>query len=517
MKRAFILSFLLLPALASFSQKKVTTDTTTRARDTRITPGASGVKRSIGYRFSTVVSDADPGAGTFRFNKNTISQVSWLYVDNIDIAAEDQSKWYSTWDDTTGATGRGSINIVEKEGKNVIVFNITGVFIRAQGYWKMPVEYISGTLPANGTACYFVFNRITHSKPKPQEGQNPSTQPVVVPQPQTYPQPQVQPQQQPEPQVQPQPEPQVQPQPQPQPQQQPQPQVQPQPEPQGQPQAQPVQTRDTRQTTRAADTRRPAQTTQTVPATQTAPVTQTAPAGQAQQAKPGVQTTEPAQHAQPAQANPQYYPTPQQPPVQQYQNDQPPVYNQVSRVNRPADISNPYANADMSGVRGRKWYRGIIELGYALGIGEYGVSNFRFNFINGFMIGRSSSIGLGIGYRRYFEKDISDMKLYSPKSQVPVFLDLRTSFSTRKVTPYLALGIGGSAGYLKVSADSTLTTKEGFYLCPSGGIWFNVSDRFAVFAGLAYELQRLEYILLSDNSHFKKNAGSLSLNIGIAF
>jgi hypothetical protein len=52
----------------------------------------------------------------------------------------------------------------------------------------------------------------------------------------------------------------------------------------------------------------------------------------------------------------------------------------------------------------------------------------------------------------------------------------------------------------------------------SGGIWLNVSDRFAVFAGLAYESQKMEF---SDTNPFtaryKKSAGSVSLNIGISF
>jgi hypothetical protein len=162
----------------------------------------------------------------------------------------------------------------------------------------------------------------------------------------------------------------------------------------------------------------------------------------------------------------------------------------------------------------RKWYSGIIEVGYALGIGDYGINNFRFNFINGIKIGKYSSIGLGIGYRHYYEENenYTDRYLFSNKDQIPVFLDLRTSFSTRKVTPYIALGIGGSAGI-----DSTETNQEGLYLSPSAGIWFNITDRFAVFTGIAYELQKLEYVLISDDSHFKKNTSSVSLNIGISF
>lgn len=143
------------------------------------------------------------------------------------------------------------------------------------------------------------------------------------------------------------------------------------------------------------------------------------------------------------------------------------------------------------------------------------MDNFRINFINGFNLGPRTSLGLGIGVRRYFEGTHPDWELVSNDVQIPVFFDFRTRFSTRKVTPYFALGLGGSAGYS--SSDTTGVKKEGLLFNPSAGIWFNISDRFAVFTGIAYELQNLEYMLISDNSHFKKNASSVSLNIGISF
>ncbi|MBN1107273.1 MAG: hypothetical protein JXA55_00820, partial [Bacteroidales bacterium] len=244
-----------------------------------------------------------------------------------------------------------------------------------------------------------------------------------------------------------------------------------------------------------------------------------------------VQETQPSQTKSAAQttvAAPQVQPVQQAVPQQQAQitsqalynqKYQAAPYNQVSQVKRPVDIYNPYENMSSSytGRAHRKWYRGIIEIGYGLGIGDYGINNFRFNFINGLMVGRVSSIGLGIGYRKYFEKENALYYLYSPESQIPVFLDLRTSFTGKKITPYLAFDIGGSTGYLSSVSDSTITTREGLFLSGSGGIWFNISDRFAVFAGAAFEMQRLGYILVSDHSHFRKNSGSVSLNIGIAF
>ena len=529
MKRIGLFLMVLFFGIITYAQKKVTSDTTSKKTpDTKITEEASGVRRSIGYKFSTVVTDSDPGNGLFRYNNPVISRVTWIFVDNNDISGEDQTNWYSTWDKTTGATARGSINIVEHEGKNVNLFNVTGVFIKGAGYWKIPVEFISGSLPANGTAYYYVFNRIAHQKPKPAEEPKPVSVPPVVQEPAPVAVPPVVQEpapvavppvvqepapaavppvvQEPAPVAVP---PVVQ---EPAPAavppvvQEPAPVVVPpvaQENPPAQ-QPQPAQTAPARQTTQAAEARRQAPPTQTAQGTVAAQTTQT---------KPAAQTTQPAQQTPPNQ------PSQTTQSAQAPQNYQPAAYNQPSQVSKPADVPNPYANVSMTSTPRRKCYRGIIELGYAWGVGEYGINNFRFNFINGIMIGRFSSIGLGLGYRRYFtgSENYTDRSLYSPVSQFPVFLDLRTSFSTKRITPYLAVGIGGSAGYIEEGSDSNTSRQEGLLFSPSGGIWFNVSDRFAVFAGVAYEMQKLEYVLISDNSHYKKNTSSISLNIGIAF
>jgi len=75
------------------------------------------------------------------------------------------------------------------------------------------------------------------------------------------------------------------------------------------------------------------------------------------------------------------------------------------------------------------------------------------------------------------------------------------------------LGLGGAA-----SSDTTQSAKDRLFFTTSGGIWYNVSKRFAVFAGVAYELQKLEF---SDTNpytgNYRNNSNSISLNIGIAF
>ena len=129
-------------------------------QDSRYQEGASGVKRSISYKFSKLLADEDPGEGIFRYNNDILSGITYIFVDVNDMSGENQTKWYSTWEDTTGATARGRLNLAEYEGKNVNVFDVTGVFVRGTGYWKIPVKYVSGSEPAEGVTYYYIFERI---------------------------------------------------------------------------------------------------------------------------------------------------------------------------------------------------------------------------------------------------------------------------------------------------------------------------------------------------------------------
>jgi hypothetical protein len=594
--------------------------------DTKISEGASGVKRSISYKFDSELTSVDPGKGSFRYNTDTISRVSFIYVDNVDLSGEDQTKWYSTWDDVTGAMGRGRISIVEEEGKKTDVFDVTGLFIKEDGFWKIPVKFVSGSLPVNGATCYYIFERIENKKEntdkedkpdKPVEGAQvkqpePTVEAPVVVQP--APQVEVAPVAEPVKPVEvaaiaepakpadvapvteavkpveetPVPEPAkpaevapvteaVKPV-----------EVSPVPEPAKPVEETPIvipvqviqaeQNKRTEEKTTVSKVNQPVKET---PPAEQPKVTQTArpavprlpekPALPNQQPpKPPVKTqpVKPAQQTQQAPVNQPKIPeqvaqpkapvkvtqttqiSPAKPPVQQTNQSKPaqtvqntqitqtkPAFQpkqpaqQATQISQPAQypgnnsatrplVTTPGYNtgvSDYSGTTARshgKCYHGIIEIGYAAGIGKYGIDNFRFNFINGIYLCPTTSIGLGIGYRHYSDRpgDHPDWTLVSGVSEIPVFLDFRTTFTTNKVTPYLAFGIGGTASYASGKSKT-----EGLYLSPSGGIWFNLSDRFAVFAGVAYELQRLEYELTSDNSHFNKNASSLSLNLGISF
>jgi hypothetical protein len=607
MKSLISLVLIVFICNSAFAQKNVTADTTlkknlkntvvennTDKKDqvtqvVHITPGSSGVKRSIGYKFSFLNEDGDPGNGIFRYDNRSISGIAAVFVDNIDISGEDRTKWYSTWDDTTGATGRGRITVADTTGKVVTVLNITGVLTDKNGFWKIPVEYVSGELPADGSVYYYVFERIEHGaadKPnqiteikeekkvnkevqavegKEEKQKEQKVEEVVVKEEkqkeQKVEEVEVKEEKQKEQKVEEvvvkeekQKEQKVE-------------EVEVKEEKQKEQKIEEVVVKEEKQKEQKVEevvvkeekkleqeipvievskprqetkvtqlpqrvtVPQPGQRRQAVQVTQTNPVPKpeqqnkvTMPVQVVQMPqtntvpKPDQQTqvTKPAQTVQVPQTKPVQQTnqrTQVSQPAQNFQNNQQVTVNQP----RPATQYNQFPvvpnNFQTQSGGHRRWYRGIIEIGYAFGLGDYGIDNFRFNFINGVRLGQFASVGLGIGYRRYFTENLTDPYLVSGKNQIPVFLDFRTNFSSKKLTPYLALGIGNSAGY-----NSSETRQEGLLFNASGGIWYNVSSRFAVFAGFGFEMQKLEF---SDTDPFtgnyKKNANSLGINIGISF
>lgn len=563
-----------------------------QSQDTRYQESSSGVKRSIHYKFSSVTSDSDPGNGIFRYNKDNKEGISYIYIDDFDLTGENQTKWYSTWDDTTGATGRGRINIVEYEGKNVNIFDVKGVFVKAEGYWKVPVEFISGSLPADGAVYYYVFERIENKdksiKDKvnneevtavvipvaPQPAPQPEPTPVVQPAPEPQPEPQMAPQQEAQPEQAPAPAPVVQPAPESAPVVQPAPEPAPEPEPVQQPapvqqpvqepvpvkqaipepvvaqpqpepeqpapvvevkqpepekEAEPVAVRPekpkpqprTRTDVPGQQPQRQQAPKQEQPRTVSQPVQKSEPAQPAQQ-KPVTQTRTTQQPAKPQPA-PAKKETPVSQPASKPQQQQTWPSQPSTRNTQPSPSVPSYPSTGgtvYSGIPsfknsdGSRLWHGIIEAGYGLKTGDYGLNNFRMNFIGSISLGKYFKLGLGLGYRNYFDKPDKhpDWYLVSGKTQVPVFLDMRILFSKKKLTPFFALGVGGTTETSKVD-----TTKHGSFINPSAGLWLRLGKNSALFADIAYEGLQMEYASPVDNIPFRRKNNSISLNIGIEF
>jgi len=149
-------------------------------------------------------------------------------------------------------------------------------------------------------------------------------------------------------------------------------------------------------------------------------------------------------------------------------------------------------------------YKGIVELGYQIGTGDYGMDRLKLNIINGYQINPYFSLGFGTGLRYYFDAEAA---------LIPVFADFRANFMNNKISPYLSLGVG-------YSFDATNDFEGvGFLLNPTVGVSFKVSDKSAMNVGLGYEMQKMDFFYYDYYYYdeFTENSGAISINVGISF
>jgi len=143
----------------------------------------------------------------------------------------------------------------------------------------------------------------------------------------------------------------------------------------------------------------------------------------------------------------------------------------------------------------------IVELGYEIGSGTWGLDRVKFNFINSYQFNPYFSAGLGTGMRYYVDADIFVL---------PIFTDLRATIIPGPISPYVALGLGYSL--------DTRNNFEGMGMMfsPNVGATFRLTDKNSVNIGLGYELQRLTSRYL-EYWGSGINSGAVSLTAGFTF
>ena len=168
-------------------------------------------------------------------------------------------------------------------------------------------------------------------------------------------------------------------------------------------------------------------------------------------------------------------------------------------------------------------YKGIIEVGYQIGVGDDGMDRVSANFINGCQINPYISLGFGVGLRHYLPS----------WTIVPLFADFRIRFDDdNNVSSYLCLGIGYS-----LDATNKRFKGVGFFLNPTVGVSFRLSNRAAINVGLGYEMQKMKTFRLIEEAYrgpifigggynpvysyktheYTANSGAISIIFGISF
>ena len=122
--------------------------------------GAAGSTGGIRQAYSTTTADADPGAGTFRFNNATPASATAAYLDNVDAGGATVSTIFDLWDDS-GSTVRGFLHFEKSSDSTVWAqFQVTGSVVDGTGYRKVTLANGAGSGAfTNGDTFSIVFYR----------------------------------------------------------------------------------------------------------------------------------------------------------------------------------------------------------------------------------------------------------------------------------------------------------------------------------------------------------------------
>ncbi|MDH6312705.1 hypothetical protein M2137_001480 [Parabacteroides sp. PFB2-10] len=146
-------------------------------------------------------------------------------------------------------------------------------------------------------------------------------------------------------------------------------------------------------------------------------------------------------------------------------------------------------------------YRGFVELGYTLGVGDYSMGRAEFLTSHGYQLSPYLFLGAGTGVHYYHTNGADDFV-------IPVFMDFRANILKGANVPFIGFKAGYTFGLRYPYEDGM-----GTYIAPTAGIKFMTSAKRSVYLSLGYTLQYGGYFGFSDKVEF----GGFSMKIGYEF
>lgn len=158
--------------------------------------------------------------------------------------------------------------------------------------------------------------------------------------------------------------------------------------------------------------------------------------------------------------------------------------------------SNPMAHNTYSIAKG---YKGFVDLGYAIGVGDWGLDRVEISTAHGYQFNPYLFVGAGFGVNYYTDAELCN---------IPVFANLRANLLNAKITPFVDVKIGYS-----------VVDIEGFYFAPSIGCRFGLTRRMAINLGVGYAMQKAEIFYTSGNYYYYDmiNSGAIDFKVGFEF
>ena len=166
------------------------------------------------------------------------------------------------------------------------------------------------------------------------------------------------------------------------------------------------------------------------------------------------------------------------------------------------------------------YYRGFIDAGYSIGVGDYEFGRFEVNTSHGCQFNPYLFLGAGVGLHfmsSYETKGMSiPLDVRDSQVDIPVFANIRCNFSKKKVSPFVDLKGG-----------TYVTNNGGLYVNASTGLRFAINEKQAVNIAIGYASEKLEFDTLDRFSSYtsmnytrrpsKCDTEAITLKVGLEF
>lgn len=139
-------------------------------------------------------------------------------------------------------------------------------------------------------------------------------------------------------------------------------------------------------------------------------------------------------------------------------------------------------------------YKGMVDIGYAFGTGNYGIDRLMFTTSHGYQVNSFLFLGIGAGINYYTD---------GGAGTIPIFADFRGTapIANTRIAPFLDIKIG-----------YTIMDIEGFYFAPSVGVRIALSRKIGLNLALGYEIQKIDAF-----GRRNENNGAFAIKMGIDF
>lgn len=133
-----------------------------------------------------------------------------------------------------------------------------------------------------------------------------------------------------------------------------------------------------------------------------------------------------------------------------------------------------------------KGYKGYVDAGYSIGIGDYNIGRVEINTSHGYQFSPYFFLGAGAGLHFMSAYKTSEMDIpldvRDSKVDIPIFANIRSHFSKGKIAPFIDLKGG-----------TYVTNGDGLYINASVGIRYALNDKQGLSLSLGYTNEKLEF------------------------